>query len=198
MEAPSIIHPLLAFGLLIGGGALSVLAGDARLALAAMAGQYIGAGLLLAAGGAQQLAWLLVVVGGLACLILTLGLRGQPKAQRGDDAILPLPFRIMGLTLTLLAAGVLHARWPLPYANDPTALACFGLAGLFVAQAGLHRAPIRAGMAALTLLMAASLYLYASGGGLLLSAWVLAAHLLVSLVAGHLQSTWNATAEGEA
>ena len=198
MEGPLSVNPWVAFGILAGSGALAVLAADARLALAAIAGQYIGAGLLLAYMGAQPLAWLHMVVGGLACLILYLGLRGQPKTRPREEPPVPLPFRIMALMLTLLAGGLLHARWPLPYAGGLTSLACFGLAGLFVAQAGLYREPIRAGLGALTLLTAVSLYLYGAGGGLLLTAWALASHLMVSLAVGHLQSTWSAAAEEEA
>jgi len=195
VEAPSSVHPVLALAVLMGSGTLAVLAADARLALAALAGQYIGTGLLLASGGAQQLAWLHVVVGGLACVVLYLGLRGQPKANPKAEPLVPLPFRIAALMLMVLAAGVLHAQWSLPHADSLTALACFGLAGLFVAQVGLHRAPIRAGMGAMTLLTAVSLYLYAAGGGLFLTAWALAAHLMMGLAAGHLQSTWNAAEE---
>ena len=182
----------------MGSGVLAVLAGDARLALIAMAGQYIGAGLLLASAGAGEIAWLHVAVGSLACLILALGLRGQPKSYRETDALLPLPFRIAALGLTLVAAAVLYQQWTLPYTDALTTLACFGLVGLLVAQAGLHRAPIRAGMAVMTLLTATSLYLYAAGGGLALTAGTLAAHLMAGLAAGHLQSTWNAAAEEEA
>ena len=196
MEGPSSVNPWVALGLIAGSGALAVLAADARLALAAMAGLYVGTGLLLAIFGAGSLAWLHIVVGGLACLILYLGLRGQPKPRK-DHPLVPLPFRVMALLLSLLAAGVLHTR-VLPYTVGLTSLTCFGLAGLFVAQAGLYRAPIRAATGVLTLMNAVGLFVYSAGGGIFLTAWVLAAQLVVALAAGHLQSTWSAGSEEEA
>jgi len=51
-------------------------------------------------------------------------------------------------------------------------------------------------MGVLTLMNAVSLFVYNAGGGVFLTAWVLAAHLMVALAAGHLQSAWT-TNEGE-
>lgn len=194
MEGPTSVNPWIALGLMAASGVMAVLAADARVAVAAMAGLYAGIGLLLSFFGVGSPAWLHIVVGGLACLILYLGLRGQPKPRK-DQPLVSLPFRIMALLLSLVAAGVLHTR-VLPYTGGLTSLICFALAGLFVAQVGLHRAPIRAAMGVLTLMNAVSLFVYNAAGGVFLTAWALAAHLMVALAAGHLQSTW-ATRDGE-
>lgn len=187
--------PLLGFGLLIGGIALAALAADARLALVALIAQYAGAAFVMAGASAQVVAWLHLVVGGLAAVILYLGVRTVPTERPGRDAALHLPFRAVALLLTLAAGVLLAARWPLPYANNLTSLACYALTAGFTAQVGLFREPARVGMATLTLLIATSLYAQAAGGSLLLVGLVLAAHLLTGLGAGHLHSVHSAAQE---
>ncbi len=188
-------NPLLGFGILIGGIALAALAADARLALVALVAQYVGAAFMMAAAN-TAIAWLHLAVGGLATLILYLGIRARPADGTERAAILRLPFRIVALVLSLTPAGVLAVRWPLPYASDLASLACYALAAGFTAQMGLFREPARTGMAALTLLLAASVFAQAAGGSLFLMGLLLAAHLLTGLAAGHLHSTRTAAQEG--
>jgi len=179
-------NPLLGFGILIGGIALAALAADARLALAALVVQYVGAAFVMAAAD-TAIAWLHLAVGGLAAAMLYLGIRA-----RGDStaraAALGLPFRAAALLLTFAAGGVLAAQWPMPYAHGLASPACYALAAGFIAQAGLFREPARGGMAALSLLLAASLYVQAAGGTVFLIGLILSVHLLTALVAGHLHS----------
>ncbi|MDH7490285.1 MAG: hypothetical protein QHH80_12370 [Anaerolineae bacterium] len=188
-------NPLVGFGILVGGVALAALAADARLALVALVAQYVG-GAMVMAGLAPAVAWLHLAVGGLAALILYLGIRARPADGTERALTLRLPFRLAALVLTLTAAGVLAVRWPLPYASDLTSLACYALAAGFIAQMGLFREPARAGMATLTLLIAASVFAQAAGGSLFLIGLLLAAHLLTGLAAGHLHSIRTAAQEG--
>lgn len=177
--------PLLGFGILAGGIALAALATDARLALLGLLAQYAGSAIVMAASS-QGIAGLHLAVGGLAAVILYLGIRARPANSAERATILRLPFRIVALLLTVAAGGVLAAQWPLPYASGLASLACYGLAAGSVAQMGLFREPARVGMAALALLVAASLYAQSAGGSLLLAGIGLAAHLLTSLAAAHL------------
>ncbi len=179
--------PLLGFGILAGGIALAALAADARLALVALLAQYAGSAIAMAASS-QAIAWLHLAVGGLAAVILYLGIGARPADRPERAAILRLPFRVIALLLTLAAGGVLAMQWPLPYASGLASLACYGLAAGSVAQMGLFCEPARVGMAALTLLIAASLYAQSASGSLLLAGLVLVAHLLTSLAAAHLHS----------
>lgn len=186
-------NPLLGFGVLAGGIALAALAADARLALVALLAQYVGSAMMMAASS-QAIAWLHLAVGGLAAVILYLGIRARPA----ERAMMRLPFRAVALLLTLAASVLVAVQWPLPYANELASLACYALAAGFVAQMGLFREPARVGMAALTLLIAASLYVQSAGGSLLIAGLVLVAHLLTSLAAAHLHAPSSAaTEEGE-
>lgn len=186
--------PLLGFGILAGGIALAALATDARLALLGLLAQYVG-GAMVMSGSSQAIAGLHLAVGGLAAVILYLGIRVRPADSAERAIILRLPFRVVALLLTVAAGGVLAAQWPLPYASGLASLACYGLAAGTVAQMGLFREAARVGMAALTLLVAASLYAQSAGGSLFLVGLVLAAHLLTSLAAAHLHGASIAARE---
>jgi hypothetical protein len=185
MIAPANVSPLVAFGILMLSGALAVLAADGRLALLALAGLYVGAGLLMSLMAAPSLAWLHVVIGGLACVILYLGWRAG--ARSAAESLVALPFRAGAFVLVVFLAGILSAQRPLPFADGLTTLASLVLAGLFIAQAALFREPIRAGMGVLSLLNGVALYLLDVQSGVALTAWALAATLLVALAAAYVQ-----------
>ncbi len=181
-------NPLLGFGIMTAGIAVAALAADDRLALVALIAQYVGSAFVMAATSAQTIAWLHLLVGGLAAVVLYLGVRTRP-ADDSDRAAAPrLPFRAVSLLLTWAAGGVLAVQWPLPYVDGLTSLACYALAAGFAAQMGLFREPARVGMATLTLLTVASIYAQAAGGTLFLIAMILSGHLLTGLAASHAHS----------
>lgn len=184
-------HPLLGMGILVGGIALAALTADARLALVALLAQYVGSAFVMAAS-AQEIAWLHLAVGGIVAALLYLGIRARSGDLAERAATFGLPFRAVALALTLTAGGVLATQWPLPYTGGLASLACYALMAGFVTQAGLFHEPVRAGMAALTLLIAATLYAQTAGGTLLLIGLVLSTHLLTALVAGHLHAARGA------
>lgn len=190
------VNPLLGFGLLAGGIVVATLASDARLALLALLAQYAGSAFVAASASAQSVAWLHIAVGGMATAMLYLGLRARPSPHAGGVPALGLPFRAAALLMALAACVLLALRWPLPYAGDGVSLACFALVGGFVAQMGLFREPERVGVATLSLLNAAVVYVQAAGGGPLLTALLLCGHLLTGLASGHLAAVWGAS-EGE-
>jgi len=185
MTAPASVSPLAAFGILMLGGALAVLAADARLAVLALAGQYVGVGLLMSLTAAPSLAWLHIVIGGLACVILYLGWRAG--GHGAAESLVGLPFRAAAFVLLVFVAGILSAQRPLPFADGLTTIACLALAGLFIAQAALFREPIRAGMGVLSLLNGIALYLLHVQAGVALTAWASAATLLAALAAAYAQ-----------
>lgn len=186
MAAPIDMGLIAAFGLLVISGVLVTLTVDWRLALVAAAGQYVALGMLLRTVAPDILAYLYILVGGLACLILYLGRRAQGRG--GAEAHIGTAFRAVALLLALLLAGIASILWPLPFATEFISLACFTLAALFVAQVTLFQEPMRAGLGVLFLLSGLVLYEQSAEGSLLLVAWAAVGHLLVSLAAGHLQS----------
>ncbi len=185
------VGPVAAFGLLVISGVLVTLTADWRLALAAAAGQYIAVGMLLRTLASASLAWLYILVGGLACVILYLGRRAQ--AQTRAQTLTGGAFRAAALLLALFIAGVGSIMWPLPFTDAFVSLACFLLAVLFLAQVTLFQEPMRIGLGVLSLLSAMALYEQSVVGSLLFTAWVAAGHLLVSLAAGYLQAFWRQT-----
>ena len=189
MAIPIEVSPVAAFGLLLIGSGAVTLTADWRLALAATAGQYVAVALLLGTLASAPLAWLYVLVGGLACLILYLGRRAQETAR--SEAHVGAPFRAAALLLALLIAGVASTVWTLPFASEFISLACYTLAAVFVAQVALFREPMRVGVGLLSLLSGVALYAQSAEGSLLFTTWVAAAHLLASLATGYLQALWG-------
>ncbi len=189
MAAPIDIGPLAAFGLLVISGVLVTLTADWRLALAAAAGQYVAVAMLLRTVASDTLAWVYIVVGGLACLILFLGRRAQRPGRTEPN--IGMAFRVAVLLLALLIAGLASTLWPLPFATEFISLACFTLAALFAAQVILYQEPMRVGLGLLFLLSGVALYEQSAEGSLLLAAWAAVGHLLVSLAAGYLQTFWR-------
>lgn len=146
---------------------------DWRLSLSALFIQYALVGLLLSRAIYPPVAWLKVLVGGVACLILYLTARHvrwgsdylppdrvKGRAKRADEPPSPLfiweifpmsfPFRLFAVVLAALGTYGLLRSYPLAEVSTEVNITCYWLAIMGLLTLMLAKGPFKGGLGLLT------------------------------------------------
>ncbi len=201
LTAPALLGLFMATALLV---ALT----DWRLNLAALAGLFACAAILLA----QITLWQVVAVRLLVGLLIVVILALTGRATQFGLALSPcfattrftiptgFPFRVMALTLVSLAAWY-TANQPalaLPGLSSDLNLASYLLMGLGLLNLGLSEEPLNAGVGLFMLLGGFQLFYFAIEPSLAIVGLLAAVELGVALVVSYLATLWYMPAEESA